>query len=45
MTDSEKIGLIDLMIAYFWEYNTEEQRKNGAEAFIAAIATVINYEK
>jgi hypothetical protein len=45
MSDSEKIALIDLMIADFWEYNTEEQRKNGAEAFIAAIATVINYGK
>lgn len=45
MLDSEKIDLIDVMIADFWEYNSEEQRKNGAEAFIAAIATVINFGK
>ena len=45
MTDSEKIALIDLLIADFWEFNTEEQRRNGAEAFIASIATVINFRK
>ena len=45
MTDSEKIELIDTMIADFWEYNTEEQRKNGAEAFITLIVTVINFGK
>ena len=45
MTDSEMIALIDVMIADFWEYNTEEQRKNGAEAFIATIASVINFGK
>ena len=45
MSDSEMIALIDVMIADFWEYNTEEQRKNGAEAFIAAIASVINFGK
>ena len=45
MFDSEKIELIDSMIADFWEYNTEEQRKNGAEAFISVIATVINFGK
>jgi hypothetical protein len=45
MTDSEKIALIDIMIADFWEYNTTEQRKNGAEAFISAIASVINFGK
>ena len=45
MSDSEKIALIDLMIADFWEYNTQEQRKDGAEAFISTIATVINFGK
>lgn len=45
MTDSEKIELIDTMIADFWEYNTAEQRKNGAEACITLIATVINFGK
>lgn len=45
MYDSEKIALIDVMIADFWEYNTPEQRKDGAEAFISAIATVINFGK
>ena len=45
MTDSEKLALIDLMIGDFWEYNTEEAQKAGAWAFIAAIASVINYRK
>jgi hypothetical protein len=45
MSDSEKLALIDIMIADFWEYNTNEQRKDGAEAFIAAIASVINFGK
>lgn len=45
MTDHEMIDLIGVMIADFWEYNTEEQRKAGAEAFIAAIASVINFGK
>ena len=45
MTYFEKLAMIDLMIADFWEYNTDEQRRNGAEAFIVAIATVINFRK
>lgn len=45
MSDFEKLAMIDIMIADFWEYNTAEQRKNGAEAFIAAIASVINFRK
>lgn len=45
MTDAEKIALIDEMIGDFWEYNTAEQRKAGAEAFISVIATVINFGK
>ena len=45
MTDSEKIKLIDNMIADFWEFNTEQQRKDGAEVLIAAIATVIDFRK
>jgi hypothetical protein len=45
MSDSEKIALIDEMIGDFWEYNTAEQRKAGAEAFISVIATVINFGK
>ena len=45
MSDSEKIKLIDEMIADFWEYNTDEQRKAGAEAFVSVIATVINFGK
>ena len=45
MSDSEKIELIDEMIGDFWEYNTAEQRKDGAEAFISVIATVINFGK
>ena len=45
MTDSEKIKLIDNMIADFWEFNTEQQRKDGAEAIITAIASVIDFRK
>ena len=45
MSDFEKLAMIDIMIADFWEYNTMEQRENGAEAFIAAIASVINFGK
>ena len=45
MSDSEKIALIDLMIGDFWEYNTAQSQKDGAMAFIAAIASVINYRK
>lgn len=45
MTDSEKLALINVMIADFWEYQTLEQRKNGAESLITVIATVINFGK
>ncbi len=45
MLDSEKLALIDLMIGDFWEYNTEENQNKGAVAFIAAIASVLNFGK
>ncbi len=45
MTDSKKLALIDLMIGDFWEYNTEENQKDGAVAFIVAIYSVINFGK
>lgn len=45
MTDSEKLALIDEMIADFWEYNTRQQQECGAVAFIAAVASVINFGK
>lgn len=33
MTDSEKLALIDTMIADFWEYMTEEQQEKGGCCF------------
>lgn len=44
MSESEKLALISVMIADFWEYNTEAQRATGAEAFITAISTVVDFK-
>lgn len=45
MTATEKLALIDKMIAAFWEYCTDEQQTAGAAAFITAISTVVNFEE
>ena len=45
MNDSEKLILIDKMIADFWEYCSNEQQTAGAVAFITAISTVVNFEE
>ena len=45
MTDSEKLALIDTMIADFWEYCPDEQQAAGAMVFVNAISTVVNFEE
>lgn len=42
LTDTDKIGIIDTMIADFWEGLTSEQQESGAICLINAIATIIN---
>ena len=44
VSNSEKLALIGTMIGDFWEYNTEAQRVTGAEAFITAISTVVDFK-
>lgn len=43
MTDTEKITLISKIIADFWEYNSDENMKNGAVAIITAINSVVEF--
>lgn len=43
MTDSEKVKLIDKLIADFWEYNSEEDMRNGAVAMVTAILSVVEF--
>lgn len=43
MTDTEKVNLIDCIIADFWEYSSEEEIGKGAEAIMVAIAAVVNF--
>ena len=42
LTDTDKIGIIDTMIANFWECLTSEHQEKGAICLINAIATIIN---
>lgn len=44
MSDSEKIALISKMIADFWEYHEKEVITAGAEAFVTAICSVVDFE-
>lgn len=44
MPDSEKIALIDRMIADFWEWNEEEDRKIGAIHIVNAISSILNFD-
>lgn len=44
MTDSEKLALIDTMIANFCEWVPADRTDKGADALVAAIASVINFE-
>lgn len=43
MTDTEKVALIDKMIADFWEASTDNAIARGADAVINAIASVLNF--
>ena len=43
MTDSEKIGLIDRVIADFWEWNDTAERNLGAIHVLNAISTILGY--
>ena len=45
MTDTEKVDLIDSIIADFWEHSSEEKISKGAEAVVVAIAAVVNFER
>ena len=45
MTDSEKIALIDEMVANFWEWHKEDYQEKGAFALLTAIATVAEFER
>ena len=43
MTDREKLELIAVLIADFWEFNEKDQMENGAVAMITAINTIVEY--
>ena len=44
MTDSEKIALIDRMIADFWEWNETGERNVGAIHVLNAISSVLEFK-
>ena len=44
MTDSEKLALIDMMIADFWEGFTFEHQEKSAFCLVNAIASVVNFK-
>lgn len=44
MTDSEKLALIDKIIADFWEMNTTEEQANGAASLVVVISSVVRFE-
>jgi hypothetical protein len=44
MNDSEKIALISKMIGDFWEFHDESKYATGAETFVTAIYSVIDFE-
>lgn len=43
MSDTEKLKLINKMIADFWEYNDTEDMRNGAVALVTAINTIAEF--
>ena len=43
MTDSEKVNLIHEIINDFWEYNNDDQCKQGAIVLVNAIASVVEF--
>ena len=44
MTDTEKIKLIDGILADFWEVNDCDQTKEGALYVLTAIGSVVNFK-
>lgn len=44
MTDTEKITLIDNMLADFWEFHDQEEIKEGAVYVLTAIGSVLNFK-
>lgn len=44
MTDSEKLALIDAMIADYWEFVPFENEKRSAETLVVSIGTVLNFK-
>lgn len=44
MSDSEKIKLINQMIADFWEFHEGETITKGAETFVTAIYSVLEFD-
>lgn len=45
VTDAEKIKLIDMMTADFWDFLTEEQQDEYAMALVVAIQSVVNFKR
>lgn len=43
MTDREKLNLISMMIADFWEFNEKEHMEKGAVAMVTAINSVVEF--
>lgn len=44
MSNSEKVALISKMIADFWEFHEQETIATGAETFVTAIYSVIEFQ-
>ena len=43
MSDSQKVLLISRIITDFWEFNDEQNQKDGAMALITAICSIVDY--
>lgn len=44
MNDTEKLKLISKMIADFWEFHDESKYAIGAEVFVTAIYSVVEFD-
>ena len=45
MTDTEKVNLISLIIADFWEFQNNEQMEKSALGIVNAISSVVDFER
>lgn len=43
MTDAEKVKLIKKIIVDFWEFNSDEDMRNGAAVITTAICSVAEF--